>query len=399
MKQTECVAMLLAGGEGRRLGALTSHIAKPAVHFGGKYRIVDFTLSNCTNSGIDTVGVLTQYQPIALNTHIGTGAPWDLDRSEGGVSLLSPYTENNEVKWYKGTANAVYQNMEYIDQYDPEYVLVISGDHIYNMDYRKMLDFHKEQNADATISVIEVKWEEASRFGIMNTDDQYRVTEFVEKPSNPESNLASMGIYIFNWDVLKSYLHRDEKNAESTNDFGKNLIPLMLEHGANLMAYPFEGYWKDVGTVDSLWEAHMDLLEMNPELTLNNPEWPLYTNGNDPAPQYIAPTARINRSMINDGCSVYGEVDHSVIFCGVEVGEGSIVKDSIIMPNVKIGKNVVIHKAIIGEGTVIRDGAVIGDFEGDEITVIGQKEVVYKEAEKTPKIFVPRNQLLLERIG
>jgi glucose-1-phosphate adenylyltransferase len=398
MRQTECVAMLLAGGEGRRLGVLTTNLAKPAVHFGGKYRIVDFTLSNCANSGIDTVGVLTQYQPMALNRHIGEGAPWDLNRNEGGVSLLSPYMENNEMKWYTGTANAIYQNMRFVEQYNPEYVLIISGDHIYNMDYRLMLEYHKKQNADATISVIPVKWEEASRFGIMNTDKSNRVTEFVEKPAKPQSNLASMGIYIFKWEALKSYLIRDENNPESNHDFGKDIIPAMLRHGANMYAYRFDGYWKDVGTIESLWGAHMDLLEQEPELVLNTPEWPLYSNTVTSGPQYIAPTAKVNRSMINDGCSLYGTVEHSVIFQGVEIGEGSVVTDSIIMPGVKIGKNVKIAKAIIGEGSIVRDGSEISAEDG-KITVIGEKEIVFKEADKLPKMFAPQNGRRLERIG
>ncbi|WP_052339789.1 glucose-1-phosphate adenylyltransferase [Gorillibacterium massiliense] len=399
MKQTECVAMLLAGGEGRRLGVLTTNTAKPAVHFGGKYRIIDFTLSNCTNSGIDTVGVLTQYQPMTLHDHIGAGDPWDLNREEGGVTMLAPKMENNKMNWYKGTANAVYQNISFIEQYEPEYVLIISGDHIYNMDYREMLEFHKMNQAEATISVIQVKWEEASRFGIMNIDHGNRVKDFVEKPAKPESNLASMGIYIFNWQVLKSYLTQDENDLESSNDFGKNIIPGMLQQGAKLFAYPFKGYWKDVGTVDSLWESHMDLLEKDGRMVLNNMDWPLYTNCGNPASQYIAPSAQISQSMINEGCSIFGVVDHSVVFCNVEIGEGSLIRDSIIMPGVKIGKNAVVHKAIIGEGTVVRDGAVVGDFEGESISVVGEGEVVYKDADKLPKIFVPKNKVLLERIG
>jgi glucose-1-phosphate adenylyltransferase len=399
MKQTECVAMLLAGGEGRRLGVLTSNIAKPAVHFGGKYRIIDFTLSNCTNSRIDTVGVLTQYQPTSLNNHIGTGAPWHLDRKGGGVTMLSPCTDNNKVNWYKGTANAVYQNLEFIGQYDPKYVLIISGDHIYNMDYREMLDYHKRKNANVTISVIPVKWEEASRFGIMNTDGDQRVTSFVEKPAHPNSNLASMGIYIFTWEVLKSCLLRDENNPESSNDFGKNVIPAMLEHGAKLYAYPFKGYWKDVGTIDSLWEAHMDLLDSETEFMLHNTEWPLFTNESSSAPPYIASAARSVRSIVSDGCSVYGEVDHSVIFRHVEIGEGSFIKDSIIMPGAKIGRNALIYKTIIGEETIVRDGSMIGDLEGSEVTVIGERGLVYPESDKMPKIFVPRSKAVLERIG
>ncbi|WP_058301383.1 glucose-1-phosphate adenylyltransferase [Gorillibacterium timonense] len=395
MKQTECVAMLLAGGEGKRLGVLTSQLAKPAVPFGGKYRIIDFTLSNCTNSGISSVGILTQYQPELLHAHIGTGSAWKLDQPGGDATLLS----SDECKVYKGTADAIYQNFAYLEERDPEYVLIISGDHIYNMDYRQMLEYHKAKKADATISVIPVKWEEASRFGIMNTDKLGRVTDFVEKPAKPQSNLASMGIYIFNWEILREFLLKDAANASSSNDFGKDIIPLLLQEGAKLHAYSFKGYWKDVGTVQSLWDAHMDLLEAEPVMILNGEEWPLYTNCEPSASQYISPTARIASSSINEGCRIYGEVDHSVIFCNVEVGEGSLIRDSIIMPGAVIGKNVIIHKAIVGEGTVIRDGAIVGDFEEDEIIVIGDHEVVTKEADRLPKIFAPRNSIFLERIG
>lgn len=377
MRKKECVAMLLAGGEGRRLGVLTSKLAKPAVHFGGKYRIIDFTLSNCTNSGIDTVGVLTQYQPLVLNTYIGIGSPWDLDRKSGGVTVLPPYMEQSGGDWYKGTANAIYRNISFIEQYDPEYVLVISGDHIYKMDYDRMLDFHKSKAADCTIAVIEVKWEEASRFGLMSTDDEDRITEFAEKPKEPKSNLASMGIYIFNWQALKEYLIKDEANPESSKDFGKDVIPLMLSDGRPLFAYPFEGYWKDVGTIQSLWEANMDLLEDEPEFNLNDREWRIYSVNPCQPGQYVAPTAQVRRSLINEGCCVFGEVDHSVLFYGVEVGEGSVIRDSVIMPNVTIGSNVSIHKAIIGEGTVVEDGCVIGQPDGDgggDIVLIGSNE-------------------------
>jgi glucose-1-phosphate adenylyltransferase len=372
MRSKECVAMLLAGGEGRRLGVLTNNLAKPAVHFGGKYRIIDFTLSNCTNSGIDTVGVLTQYQPLVLNTYIGIGSPWDLDRKYGGVTVLPPFMEQKGGDWYKGTANAIYRNIAFIEQYDPEYVLVISGDHIYKMDYDLMLNYHKSKNADATIAVIEVKWEEASRFGLMSVDAENTIVEFNEKPKEPKSNLASMGVYIFNWKALKAYLIKDEENPESSKDFGKDIIPLMLKDQARMFAYPFQGYWKDVGTIESLWEANMDLLDNDNELNLYDKSWRIYSvNPYQPA-QYIAPTAVLKRSLVNEGCAVFGEVDHSVLFYGVQIGEGSVIRDSVIMPNVKIGNNVTIHKAIIGENTVVEDGAQIGG--SGEILLIGGNE-------------------------
>lgn len=372
MRSKECVAMLLAGGEGRRLGVLTNNLAKPAVHFGGKYRIIDFTLSNCTNSGIDTVGVLTQYQPLVLNSYIGIGSPWDLDRKHGGVTVLPPFMEQKGGDWYKGTANAIYRNIGFIEQYNPEYVLVISGDHIYKMDYDKMLAYHKRKKADATIAVIEVKWEEASRFGIMSVDENHRIAEFAEKPKEPKSNLASMGVYIFSWKALKAYLIKDEENSNSSKDFGKDVIPLMLNDEAPMFAYPFEGYWKDVGTIESLWEANMDLIDNDQQLNLNDKSWRIYSvNPYQPA-QYIASNAAVKRSMINEGCAIFGEVDHSVLFYGVQVGEGSVIKDSVIMPNARIGNHVKIHKAIIGENTVIEDGATVG---GDgEIVLIGGNE-------------------------
>jgi glucose-1-phosphate adenylyltransferase len=372
MRSKECVAMLLAGGEGRRLGVLTNNLAKPAVHFGGKYRIIDFTLSNCTNSGIDTVGVLTQYQPLVLNTYIGIGSPWDLDRKYGGVTVLPPFMEQKGGDWYKGTANAIYRNIAFIEQYDPEYVLVISGDHIYKMDYDLMLNYHKSKKADATIAVIEVKWEEASRFGLMSVDAENTIVEFNEKPKEPKSNLASMGVYIFNWKALKAYLIKDEENPESSKDFGKDLIPLMLKDQARMFAYSFQGYWKDVGTIESLWEANMDLLDNDNELNLYDKNWRIYSvNPYQPA-QYIAPTAVLKRSLVNEGCAVFGEVDHSVLFYGVQIGEGSVIRDSVIMPNVKIGNNVTIHKAIIGENTIVEDGAQIGG--SGEILLIGGNE-------------------------
>lgn len=371
--------MLLAGGEGRRLGVLTRQLAKPAVHFGGKYRIIDFTLSNCTNSEIDTVGVLTQYQPLVLNSYIGIGSPWDLDRRSGGVTVLPPFVEQSGGDWYKGTANAIYRNIAFIEQFSPEYVLVISGDHIYKMNYDLMLDFHRRKRADATIAVIQVKREEASRFGIMSTDDDDRILEFAEKPREPKSTLASMGIYIFDWPTLKRQLIEDEADPESSNDFGKDVIPRMLREGLRMYAYPFKGYWKDVGTIQSLWEANMDLLEEQPALNLNDKNWRIYSVNPYQPGQYVAPSAVIRRSLVNEGCCVFGEVDHSVLFYGVEIGENSLVKDSVIMPNVKIGSNVKIYKAIIGEGTVVEDDCVIGQPERDgpqDIVLIGSHERV-----------------------
>ncbi|ULO07000.1 glucose-1-phosphate adenylyltransferase [Paenibacillus sp. 19GGS1-52] len=360
MKKKEMVAMLLAGGQGKRLKGLTKSIAKPAVYFGGTYRIIDFPLSNCTNSGIDTVGVLTQYEPLVLHSYIGIGSDWDLNRKNGGVFVLPPHERENGSSWYRGTADAIYRNLKFVDQFDPEHVLILSGDHIYKMDYNAMLQYHKERNADCTISVIDVPLEEASRFGILNTDEDLKIYEFDEKPVKPKSTLASMGVYIFKWDVLRKHLLEDGENAGSSHDFGKDIIPLMLEDGMSLYAYPFEGYWRDVGTVDSLWEANMDLLSDNPPLNLNDPNWRIFTrNPNQPA-QYVAPGANVTSCIINEGCRVYGDVKHSVLFYGVEVGEGSVVTDSVIMPMVKIGKNVKIHKAIISENTVIEDYMEIG---------------------------------------
>jgi glucose-1-phosphate adenylyltransferase len=369
MQNKECVAMLLAGGEGRRLGALTEKIAKPAVHFGGKYRIIDFTLSNCTNSGIDTVGVLTQYQPLVLNGYIGIGSPWDLDRKAGGVSVLPPFVRTQGGDWYKGTANAIYQNMSFIEQFDPEYVLVISGDHIYKMDYDWMLQYHKERQADATIAVIDVRPEETSRFGIMKTDAYDRITEFYEKPKEPISTLASMGVYMFTWSVLKEYLQNDALDPTSSNDFGKDIIPRMLQNKIGMYAYRYEGYWKDVGTIDSLWEANMDLLQEKPSLNLNDHGWRIYSqNPNQPA-QYIAPTAKISNALVNEGCEVSGHVKHSVLFYGVHVDEDSLIQDSVLMPNVQVGKGAVITRVIVGEGAVIGDGCHVGEATG-EITLI-----------------------------
>lgn len=374
MGKNEMVAMILAGGQGSRLGVLTKKLAKPAVPFGGKYRIIDFPLSNCSNSGIYTVGVLTQYKPLELNAHIGIGEAWDLDRTQGGVSILPPYQEEKGGEWYKGTANAIYQNIEFVDRYDPEYILILSGDHIYKMDYTKMLDFHKEREAEATIAVIEVSMEEASRFGIMNTREDLSVYEFEEKPKKPKNNLASMGIYIFNWKTLKKYLREDEANKASKNDFGMNIIPSMLGDGNKLVAYPFKGYWKDVGTIDSLWEANMDLIREDNELDLHEEEWKIYSvNAVRPA-QYIGENAKISNSLVVEGCVVNGQVENSILFQGVQIGKNSVIRDSIIMTDAKIGDNVVIEKAIVGSGAIVRKDCKIS--LGDEIAIIGAKEEV-----------------------
>lgn len=376
----ECVAMLLAGGEGRRLGLLTKKIAKPAVPFGGKYRIIDFALSNCTNSGIDTVGILTQYQPLVLHSYIGIGSNWGLDRNNGGATVLPPFVQQKGGRWYGGTANAIFQNIYFIERYNPEYVLVLSGDHIYTMDYTLMLDFHKQKNAELTIAVIEVPWSEASRFGTLITDENHKIFGFEEKAKRPKSNLASMGVYIFNWKLLKKYLLKDERNQESSHDFGKDVIPLLLKENNKLFAYNFDGYWKDVGTIKSLWEANMDLLADNSQLNLYDPAWKIYSvNPNLPS-QYIAPNAKVKGSLINDGCVVYGEVKDSVLFYGVTVGKNSLIEDSVIMPNVKIGSNVTIKKAIIGSSSVVVDGCRIGslDDQSSDVILIGEAKNLYK---------------------
>lgn len=364
------VAMLLAGGEGKRLGVLTKDLAKPAVYFGGKYRIIDFTLSNCVHSGIDTVGVLTQYQPLELNRYLGIGTPWGLDRRDGGMTILPPYMQKEGGSWYKGTANAIYQNIGFVERYDPDYVLVISGDHIYKMDYSLMLEHHIEKQADLTIAGIQVPWEEASRFGLMHTDEQQNIIGFEEKPKKPTSNLASMGVYIFNWKQLQKYLIDDEQNELSSNDFGKDVIPQMLKDGLTLSCYTFDGYWKDVGTIDSLWEANMDLIEPSPSLDLGDASWRIYSvNPVQPA-QFVAPSAQITTSLVTEGCFIEGKVQRSILFYGVKSGERSEIYESVIMPKVTIGKDVKIYKAIIGEGAVIEDGAIIGSPEQEDITVI-----------------------------
>jgi glucose-1-phosphate adenylyltransferase len=373
-KKKKCIAMLLAGGKGSRLSVLTQNLAKPAVPFGGKYRIIDFALSNCTNSGIETVGVLTQYQPLVLHSYIGIGSAWDLDRKNGGVTVLPPYSESSGVKWYTGTASAIYQNINYLKQYEPEYVLILSGDHIYKMDYSKMLDYHIEKDADVSISVIEVPWDEASRFGIMNTNEEMEIVEFEEKPQFPRSNLASMGIYIFKWSVLKEFLEMDARNPESSNDFGKDVIPLLLEENKKLVAYPFKGYWKDVGTVKSLWEANMDLLNEDSTLNLHERNWRIYSVNPNQPPQYIAPTANVEESLLNEGCVVEGEVKHSVLFQGVSVGEGSYIMNSVIMPDARIGKNVTIERAIVAPGMVIEDNAVIRPLKNVEDVILVAEE-------------------------
>ncbi len=359
-RKQECVAMLLAGGQGSRLYALTTTVAKPAVPYGGKYRIIDFPLSNCVNSGIETVGVLTQYQPLELSDYIGSGQPWDLDRMDAGVHVLPPYQRNKGADWYKGTANAIYQNMVFIERYDPEYVLVLSGDHIYKMDYAKMIAEHKKNNADCTIAVIEVEWEEASRFGILNTHPDNTVYEFEEKPKKPKSNLASMGIYVFNWKKLKAYLTADENDPKSQNDFGKNVLPAMLAAGERMYAYRFEGYWKDVGTIDSLWEANMDLLNPKVPLDLSDDSWRIYSRTPGLPPHYISHTAQVQNSMITEGGNIYGTVDFSVLFAGVTVEEGAHIRDSIIMPGVTVKKGAVVQYAIVAENAVIEENATIG---------------------------------------
>jgi len=363
MIRKEMIAMLLAGGQGSRLGVLTSKVAKPAVAFGGKYRIIDFPLSNCINSGVDTVGVLTQYQPLRLNTHIGIGIPWDLDRNIGGVTVLPPYEKSANSEWYTGTANAIYQNLEYMESYNPEYVLILSGDHIYKMDYEVMLEFHKANNAEVTIAVMPVPWEEASRFGIMITDDQKRITDFEEKPADPRSNLASMGIYIFSWETLKNALI---KNADQPAlDFGKHIIPYCHDNGAPLYAYEFNGYWKDVGTLHSYWQANMELIDIVPEFNLYEEYWKIYTKSEIQPPQYFAENSSVERSIIGEGTEIYGRVYNSVIGCGVTIGEGTVIRDSIIMNQTRIGENCELNKAIVAEYAEIENNVRLGI--GDEV--------------------------------
>ena len=379
----EMIAMLLAGGQGSRLYVLTSSRAKPAVPFGGKYRIIDFTLSNCANSGIDTVGVLTQYKPLELNAYIGTGQPWDLDRMNGGIQVLPPYVTGSDGQWYKGKANAIYQNFEFIEQYSPEYVLVLSGDHIYKMDYSKMLEFHKEKGAAATIAVMDVPIDTASSFGIMNTNEDFSIYEFEEKPEHPKSTKASMGVYIFDWEVLKKYMIKDENNPASSNDFGKNIIPDMLASGEKMFAYPFDGYWKDVGTVGNLWEANMDLLNPTIPLNLSDPLWKIYCRHSLTTPHFIDNFADVKNSIISEGSRINAKVNNSVLFSDVEAKEGACVEYSVVMRNVKIERNASVRYAIIADNAVIEEGATVGaapeDCTGDKkwgIAVIGQGAIV-----------------------
>ena len=378
LPKQEVVAMLLAGGQGSRLGVLTRNLAKPAVPFGGKYRIIDFPLSNCVNSGIETVGVLTQYQPLELNDYIGNGQPWDLDSNNAGVHVLPPYQKQKKTDWYKGTANAIYQNIPFIERYNPDYVVVLSGDHIYKMDYSKMLAYHKEKGAACTIAVYEVPMAEASRFGILNTNEDGSIYEFDEKPKKPKSNKASMGIYVFTWEKLRKYLEQDEEDPKSQNDFGKNVLPAMLNAGEAMYAYRVEGYWKDVGTIDSLWESNMDLLDPNVPLELNDPEWRIYSRNPVMPPHYVAKGATIQNSLAAEGCNVYGTVDFSVLFAGVYVAPGATVRDSIIMPGARIEEGATVQYAIVAEDSVVGANSVVGqrpeDVENKEdwgVAVIG----------------------------
>jgi glucose-1-phosphate adenylyltransferase len=366
----EVLALILAGGQSTRLSTLNKKLAKPAFTFGGKYRIIDFTLSNCANSDINTVGVLTQFEPLVLNSYIGIGRHWDLDRKDGGVNILPPYLKEKGGEWYKGTANAVYQNMDYIDMQNPKYVLVLSGDHIYKMDYAKMIDFHKEKESEATITVIKVPLKEAGRFGIMNTREDNSIYEFDEKPKRPKNDLASMGVYLFNWEVLKKYLVEDEKNKSSSHDFGKNIIPAMLSAGIELYAYPFKGYWKDVGTIESLWQANMDLLKIDNELNLFDKDWKIYSVNPLQPPQYVSRESKVVNSMISEGCKIFGTVVNSVLSPGVYIGKGAYVSDTVIMRNSIIRENTIIHRSIIGSRCEINKECSIGKEDSPNITIV-----------------------------
>ena len=374
MKQNNMLAMILAGGRGSRLHELTNKVAKPAVSYGGKYRIVDFPLSNCANSGVDIVGVLTQYESVLLNSYVAAGGRWGLDARESGVFVLPPREKADaDLNVYRGTADAISQNIDFIDKYSPEYLLVLSGDHIYKMNYDKMLDYHKEMNADATIAVIEVPMKEASRFGIMNTDGNGRIVEFEEKPEHPKSNLASMGIYIFNWKLLRKILLADMKNPDSHHDFGKDVIPCLLNDNKTLAAYKFKGYWKDVGTIDSLWEANMDLIDSRNELNLNDPTWKIYTEDTPALPQYIGPNAKINKAFITQGCVVEGEVSHSVLFTGCTVGEGAKIIDSVLMPGVEVAAGAVVQRALVADNVKIGQDAVVGSADSENIELVSKR--------------------------
>ena len=374
MKQNNMLAMILAGGRGSRLHELTNKVAKPAVSYGGKYRIVDFPLSNCANSGVDIVGVLTQYESVLLNSYVAAGGRWGLDARESGVFVLPPREKADaDLDVYRGTADAISQNIDFIDKYSPEYLLVLSGDHIYKMNYDKMLDYHKEMNADATIAVIEVPMKEASRFGIMNTDGNGRIVEFEEKPEHPKSNLASMGIYIFNWKLLRKILLADMKNPDSHHDFGKDVIPCLLNDNKTLAAYKFKGYWKDVGTIDSLWEANMDLIDSRNELNLNDPTWKIYTEDTPALPQYIGPNAKIDKAFITQGCVVEGEVKHSVLFTGCIVGEGAMIIDSVLMPGVEVAAGAVVQRALVADNVKIGQDAVVGSADSENIELVSKR--------------------------
>jgi len=382
MRKKEIVAMLLAGGQGSRLGALTKRNAKPAVAFGGKYRIIDFPLSNCTNSGIDTVGVLTQYKPLILNSYVGNGSAWDLDSSDGGLHILPPYFTESGGKWYEGTADAIYRNIDFLERYDPEYVLILSGDQLYKMDYSEMLAFHKKNNAALTVSVIEVPMEDANRFGIMTVDDNMRITKFTEKPKEPDSNLASMGIYIFNWDALHDALIRDHQDIESKKDFGGDIIPKMLATGQSLYAYLFEGYWQDVGTIRSYYETQMDLLKDDPEFNIFENKMRIYSNSNMAPPHFVGSNAQISSSLICNGCTVLGTVKNSIISTDVYIGEGAVVEDSIILPEVRIEAGAAVKRAIVGEESVISEGAVFsGEDFAEGIAVLGDSKVFSNDKE------------------
>lgn len=400
LPKQEVVAMLLAGGQGSRLGVLTRNLAKPAVPFGGKYRIIDFPLSNCVNSGIETVGVLTQYQPLELNDYIGNGQPWDLDSNNAGVHVLPPYQKQKKTDWYKGTANAIYQNIPFIERYNPDYVVVLSGDHIYKMDYSKMLNFHKEKNAACTIAVYEVPMAEASRFGILNTNEDGSIYEFDEKPKKPKSNKASMGIYVFTWEKLRKYLEEDENDPKSQNDFGKNVLPAMLNAGESMFAYRFEGYWKDVGTIESMWESNMDLLDPNIPLDLNDPEWRIYSRNPVMPPHYVAKGATIQNSLAAEGCNVYGTVDFSVLFAGVYVAPGAVVRDSIIMPGSRIEEGATVQYAIVAENSVVGANSVVGqrpeDMENKEdwgVAVIGPGCTLAPDTVVPPKAMIDAEEV------
>ena len=374
MKQNNMLAMILAGGRGSRLHELTNKVAKPAVSYGGKYRIVDFPLSNCANSGVDIVGVLTQYESVLLNSYVAAGGRWGLDARESGVFVLPPREKADaDLDVYRGTADAISQNIDFIDKYSPEYLLVLSGDHIYKMNYDKMLDYHKEMNADATIAVIEVPMKEASRFGIMNTDGNGRIVEFEEKPEHPKSNLASMGIYIFNWKLLRKILLADMKNPDSHHDFGKDVIPCLLNDNKTLAAYKFKGYWKDVGTIDSLWEANMDLIDSRNELNLNDPTWKIYTEDTPALPQYIGPNAKIDKAFITQGCVVEGEVKHSVLFTGCKVGEGAKIIDSVLMPGVEVAAGAVVQRALVADNVKIGQDVVVGSADSENIELVSKR--------------------------